>query len=66
MELYAGLKKIYGCNLCGGCVKPVKTVIYIADHSSVDLCQKCWTETKVYSKFITGLEAGEIKVTDFN
>lgn len=66
MELYAGLKKIYGCNLCGACIKPVKTVTHIVDCNSADLCQKCWDETRVYPKFIAGVKAGEIKVVDFD
>jgi len=65
MELYVGLRKIYGCNLCGACIKPVKTVTHIKDRNKVDLCQKCWDETRVYPKFTEGLKAGEVKVTDF-
>ena len=66
MELYANLKKVYGCNLCGALVKPVKTVIHIEDHTSADLCLKCWNKTKDYPEFMAGIKAGEIKVTDFN
>jgi hypothetical protein len=65
MEVWADLKKIYGCTLCGATVKPVKTVMESKTHTKADLCEKCWNDTKDYPKFVEGLKTGEIEVTNF-
>lgn len=65
MEIWAGLKKIYGCSLCGAVVKPIKTIRYTKDNSKADLCQKCWDETKDFPKFLQGITNKELIVTDF-
>jgi len=65
MEVWAELKKILGCNLCGATVRPVKTVMESKTHAKADLCNKCWDETKDYPKFVAGLKAQEIQVWDF-
>jgi hypothetical protein len=65
MDIWAGLKKIYGCSLCGATVKPIKTIQYVKDNTKVDLCQKCWNETEGFPKFKQGIEQKELIVTDF-
>jgi len=65
MEVWADLKKLFGCTLCGATVVPVKIVQHKATHTRADLCETCWDKTKDYPKFVEGLKTGEIEVCNF-
>ncbi len=63
MLVYAGLHKV-SCDMCGDLVRP-DYIVKHKDGSKADICSTCYGKCLAHSKFNTGIESGDIKVSSY-